>query len=163
MVTGGQVGAAIDRFLSRATAQLDARLAEAKRWGGSATYGDSRKIVGVQFDSDQKPPEGWVTKGPAGVFAPSRRTKEGREIFKRWTTMRLDGAAELQDEVMGKDEGLRFMDFPSIRYITFERIGDAIILKVPNIGNPWKPPDARCAEIPTSEYWCLKEDQDQLS
>lgn len=166
-VTGGAVRAAYERWLAVYKQQKAARDALAVSFGASGTYANRNVVKGLVFEEGQTPPDGWRTvDGERTVFAPYGPGKAAKDIRKRFREHPLHDATDLQDAVIGKPSHFRFMDGMCIRFMTFELLGDQFILLVPKVERPgavndgesgWEPPDDQCVALKTSEYWQLKE------
>lgn len=131
-----------------------------KELGATNAIGAPR-IRGLKFP-EGKAPDGWrsYAKGHRDYLLPSKQRKDLALLRERITTIHLPGAENLSSRLgipwcitneTGHNGG------SVILFVTYETIGDKIILVVPvdHKGEFGTPPDAR--PIKTSEYWLLKE------
>lgn len=182
-VTGGAVLAAHRRFIATRTTQGAARRAERDKWGATGIFANSQGVAGLFFQDDEEVksgpvPEGWQqVVSMHNVYAPDVRTKAGKAIMAEWKKLRFANAEDFQAGVLGKRDPFYFMEFPSVRYMTYELVDDKVILLVPKTtirqtacnnaatgkGHKWQPPDAGCVELKASEYWKLKEDAESTT
>ncbi len=161
-VTGGKVMEAYQRFVEKRQAQQLARRAVQVEFGASGFYGNDRGLVGLTF---KKPREGWRPIRGASTARKPPLGKEGRGISERLKKLSLAGAKEFQAEVTGSDNPFRFMAGMTCHFMVYDKIGDTLILEVPEVVNPgvksgegeWQPPDEHCVPLKKSEYWALKE------
>ena len=176
-VTGGAVRASYERFVALRQRQLSARSIEQAKYGATGLFANNKSIEGLLFqdEGDVKSgpvPEGWTLLGTHNVWAPSKRTKQGRAIHAEWKKFCIAGAREFQAEVLGFNDVFYFMDSSMrVRFMGYECVDGDLILCVPRVvlskteeqgastgdGCKWQPPDEGCREIKTSEYWKLKE------
>ena len=162
-ITGGVIRAAYDRWFAIRNAQWDADQALCAEFGAKGTYGTSHFISGLVFASDAKIPEGWRqnSKEPS-VWSPSGAKKEMKALKARLRNHQLVGAAEFQVEVMGHFNPFFFMDGLSMYYMVPERLGETLILCIPDVtggdSGKWTPPDEFCIPLKKSEYWQIREE-----
>jgi hypothetical protein len=166
IVEGGEIGNRIESFFDLLKKQREARMVLCKKYGTTRYYANSQKIFSFAFDT-QKIPDGWVYDNKSGGYKPNARTKSGREEIKSWK-LPIGDCTDFTYAITGEESPFFFMDGLCCRFMSTEKIGDTRILIVPFIPKPkkgecgengwkWNPPDDKCREIKTSEYYSLKE------
>ena len=132
---------------------------------GAASAIRQRAVIGFVF-KDNKHPEGWKRKGRLqgkDYYAPERRKKADKEIWKRMSAATVPGGSELHKAFTGFMWGVMTDEAGPrgglmLRYVTYEHIGDQTVIFVP-VGtkdeDKFAPPDAR--PIKMSELWTMKE------
>lgn len=160
-VTGGAVMAALERWKAKRAECTEARRVIEQEFGANGIYGNSAGLQGLVFPKGNPPP-GWDRlRHHIDVYRPTGKTKEGKALRKRLQSLKQVDALQFQTEVLGEDRDnpFRFMDGLSMRYMTFETVGDVVILRVPKTkpSDEWTPPDEFCMPLKTSEYWQIKE------
>lgn len=160
-VTGGAVMTALERWKAKRAELTEARRRIEQEFEADGLYGNSAGLQGLVFPKGN-PPQGWERiRNQIDVYRPTARTKEGKALRKRLSELKQVDALQFQTEVLGEDRDnpFRFMDGLSMHYMTFETIGDVVILRVPKTkpSDEWTPPDEFCIPLKTSEYWQIKE------
>jgi len=161
-VKGGAALAAHNKWLKQRTAEIAALKAVKAKYGASGSYGNDRGVVGLLFKKG--PPTGWrPCRDEPTAFRPPLG-KAGKAIIKELAALKMSGAAEYH-KLLSPKNTLGFFDMPDsgtgfrLRFIVFEKHGDALVLLVPICadGKKWNPPDEHCVPLKTSQYWALKE------
>lgn len=166
LVEGGRVLKAIETFCKELREGVDRRAAFQAEYKADGIYANSYSVLGLEFIK-RKPPDGWrvLKKASASTYYPNRRTKAGRAIYDKMENLSLPTV-----ERFSKLSGIGFWPIiycgkPFLAFPSFEVIGDKFVLEI-TIGDkkPEKPLiiPAGCLEIPTSEYWKLKEDAENV-
>lgn len=152
-IVGGTDLTRFEQFLTkREAAQAEAAKLEA-RFGGQAAYKRSR-LAGFTIKGGC--PDGWRKVGDiegAPIYFPLRKTKEGKALASELSKFVLPGAPELHYEFFGTSFGINTGGF-TFRTMSSEPVGDVQIFIMPK-GHKFKPDGSR--QIPTSEYWRMKE------
>lgn len=161
---GGPTEAAWKKFEARYLEKRRERNALAKRLGATGYFANPRAIEGFKFAGEQ--PKGWIQcKDSSACCYPRASTPENKA---------LRAEMKIPEPVVsefGADMGCAmFWQFPRIRHMLCERIGDQLLLLVPKMDDEHKKPDWEdwklpkdCKLIPTSAYHKLKEDHDAKS
>jgi hypothetical protein len=156
---GEDLEKAVD-FISRRQAASDAMISLARELGGKSSASNGWSMGGVIFEGE--PPTGWILKGYTRenepFYLPRKTTKEGRELAKRITDIRMPNMYDfhaMYDKNGGVDRGSAgYGKGQRVLYISWEYVGGCLLLSVP-IGSTYKPNGSR--KIKMSEYWAMKE------
>lgn len=142
---GGKSAEIIAGFLAKHAKQVEARQEFVERFGACGYYGGEYGLNALIFKDAKEAPEGWRVLGSENEYlymAPRRNSKERKALSDEMGRLvqvaerGLMGAFGLN--VLGWFTGMAFY------YLTFERIGDADIIGVPDIGEveAFIPPDS---------------------
>ena len=128
----------------------------AKSLGGDGTVG-SRRVSGVIFKGGK--PEGWAEKGVTSTgeryYMPLRKSKAGKALAARISSLRIPDGMELHSEFSNDGGHLATSGMGiSIQYISAEIAKGKAIISVP-AGMDFTPPES--TPLKMSEYWALKE------
>jgi len=125
-------------------------------------------IAGFTF-KDDKHPEGWRKAGRCGgktYFSPYRRSKADKELWKRFADANPVSSGDIDKLFIGDSWGVMTDETGSqggivIRHCSLEQIFDTWIIGIPlKGGKPFASPDD-AKHLKNSEYWALKEAQDE--
>ena len=186
-VTGGVVMDACEWLRKENEAVNDRIEHVCKEHGAEYAMHSGRGIECLVFKDGAKIPDGWKSqdhfllseKKKVTGWAPSRRSKAGREILAEWAGVKKPTAIQFQDRIPGcgtlafavaREHGYGMR----ILYMHPEKIGNTIILHVPDVPTHsedatsieeleptaprWTPPDG-CVRMKESEYHLLREAQ----
>lgn len=125
------------------------------KFGATGYYGTERGISSVEIETGECP-DGWrPVKGMWRYFTPRATTKEGKELKKEMRALGVPNSGRLE-ELLGAGWGAYIVGL-TIYHVGLEKVGDALILTVPNCNKKWPTDDPGCIPLKTSEYWALKE------
>ena len=146
----------VREFFTKRQAAMIAADDIAKEVGGNGTVGAYR-ISGILFKDGA--PEGWTKKGVSTdgqyYYMPLRRSKAGKALCQRISSIRIPGASDLHSE-FSRDGGHMSSNGLgiTINYISAEIVRGKAIITVPS-GMDFVPPES--TPLKMSEYWTLKE------
>jgi hypothetical protein len=158
----------IDEFVVSRKKAIENREMIRQKYGAKNIYGNSLKIIGLQFESGSPIPAGFRSDAavPSDVFVPNTKTTEG-QLVRLDFPIPLPDAAEFNAIITngkyGVGVGLTRGGAEIIEYIRFEFIGEKVILIVPrnDKGEPGWTPAADCVKLKQSEFWKIVEDNEK--
>lgn len=156
-LAGGESEQKVREFFKRRADIHDQIIALGKELGGTP-IANGRTVSGFAFDEcpDGWRKAGWTPKG-GDYFLPVRRSKAGKELYKRIEAFRIPDAHEIHS-MFSNDGGVWGEmsvrgGFP-IYYITAEISKGKVIIHVPEKSD-LEPPESKL--LKNSEYWAIKE------
>lgn len=145
----------INEFIAKDKEAMERRVSFIEKWlgPGGKYFGCHEFIQGLVPEKPDQLGNLWrpCKQIGRGVYVPSGKTKEGKKLSFEMSTLGRPGFGFFSSllgfptQIIGK----------TIHYATFEKIGDLLIIKCPENGERFDPPDAK--PIKRSEYWAMKE------
>lgn len=152
---GSPVWEAAHKFLATRLQQEKARTACVTKYGANGSYSSKHSLLGLVFENGNAPDNWRRVQGAHNVWTPRGSSKEAKATRQEFHNLPLHDFSNFQ-ELLGCN-GLYFMKGMSIHYMFFEFVGEALILRVPDIKvSRWKVP-AGCTKLPESEVIRRKE------
>ena len=171
----GETAEKIKAFIATRQTALLKRQEVQKELGLENMYSDHQGVVhGASFSDSYRHQDtvrpGWrrVKKDPDGMLRPDPKTEEGARVMELFASCTLQQAEAFQ-EMFGPN-CMQFTGYKTdeagarggipIGFIIYERIGEQLILLVPDMGkseDQWTPP-SDCTFVKTSDYHRIRED-----
>lgn len=171
-IADGEDRVKVEAFISAREEARNQMLEIAKRYGAEHSAMRGGRLAGLAFEGD-KCPKGWreVSSLQFGdryrpVFYPKRTTKALKAIDADLSSTRVNGALEFTS-YMGGRSAVKTGDGQSMRilHMSWEFVGDTLLLSVPTSDDPAKPCFASTSsrKLTMSEYWGMREAADKVT
>lgn len=161
-LAGGEDKAKAEAFIAEREADFRAMADITKEFGADNSVTRGSALAGLSFAGDQCP-VGWreVARMRDGdkmrpYFMPKRTSKALKEIARKIGSVHAKGASQFTGHmgghsVMKSGDGLGMR----ILYMSWEFVGDDLLLSVPVGDTGFKPNGSR--KLAMSEYWAMRE------